>query len=81
MPWAWQSWATIANSHTQSLFHAGIHSSSVALTKGFDRAFLVGAGFAVSGAILAALLISSRDSREHSHAARSGEPAAIPVTA
>ena len=32
--------ATIANSRTQSLFHSGVHSASVALTKGFDRAFL-----------------------------------------
>ncbi|MGI8920431.1 MAG: MFS transporter [Solirubrobacteraceae bacterium] len=65
--------ATVANSRTQSLFHAGVHSSAVALTKGFDRAFLVGAGFAVAGAILAAVLISSRDSQEHSKAARNGE--------
>ncbi len=73
--------ATIANSHTQSLFHSGVHNASVALTKGFDQAFLVGAGFAVAGAILAALLISSRDSREHSVAARSENPAAVPVAA
>jgi hypothetical protein len=53
----------------------------VALTKGFDLAFLVGAGFAVAGAILAAVLISSRDSREQSKAARSGEAAAVPVAA
>jgi hypothetical protein len=46
---------------------------SVALTKGFDRAFLVGAGFAIVGAILAAVLISSRDSREQAEAARGGE--------
>ncbi len=72
--------ATIANSDTQSLFHAGVQSTSVALTKGFDRAFLVGAGFAIAGAILAALLISSRDSREHSFAARSGEPVVVPVS-
>ena len=65
--------ATIANSRTQSLFHAGVHSTAVALTKGFDRAFLVGAGLAVAGAILAAVLISSRDSHQHSNAARSGE--------
>jgi EmrB/QacA subfamily drug resistance transporter len=71
--------ATIANSQTQSLFHSGVHSASVALTKGFDRAFLVGAGFALLGAILAALMISSRDSREHSNAARSGAAAAVPV--
>src|ERR1700691_6030261 len=67
--------ATVANSRTQSLFHAGVHSSAVALTKGFDRAFLVGAGFAVAGAILAAVLISSRDSHQHSKAARIGEAA------
>ena len=67
--------ATIANSRTQSLFHSGVHNASVALTKGFDRAFLVGAGFAVAGAILAFVLISSRDSREHSVAARSADPA------
>jgi predicted MFS family arabinose efflux permease len=78
--------ATIANSRTQSLFHAGVHSTAVALTKGFDRAFLVGAGLAVAGAILAAVLISSRDSHEHSQAARTGEaarpdPAAVPVAA
>jgi hypothetical protein len=29
--------ATVANSRTQSLLHAGVHSSVVALTKGFDR--------------------------------------------
>jgi EmrB/QacA subfamily drug resistance transporter len=67
--------ATIANGRTQSLFHSGAHSASVALTKGFDRAFLVGAGFAVAGAVLAFVLISSRDSHEHSMAARSGDPA------
>jgi EmrB/QacA subfamily drug resistance transporter len=71
--------ATVANSRTQSLLHAGTHSSVVALTKGFDRAFLVGAGFAIAGAILTALLISSRDSREQAEAARSGEAAMSPA--
>ena len=72
--------ATIANSRTQSLFHAGVHSTGVALTKGFERAFLVGAGIAVAAAILAAVLISSRDSHEHSQTARTGEAAdAAPV--
>ncbi len=65
--------ATVANSRTQSLLNAGGHNSSVALTKGFDLAFLVAAGFAIVGAILTAILISSRDSREHSEAARRGE--------
>jgi EmrB/QacA subfamily drug resistance transporter len=73
--------ATIANSRTQSLVHGGVHDASVALTKGFDRAFLVGAGFAVAGAILAAFLISSRDSRQHSEAARTGDAAAVPAAA
>jgi EmrB/QacA subfamily drug resistance transporter len=71
--------ATIANSRTQSLFHAGVHSAGVALTKGFDRAFLVGAGFAIAGAILAAVLISSRDSRQQSEAARRGDAAPAPA--
>jgi len=58
----------------------------VALTKGFDMAFLVSAGLAVAGAILAAVLISSRDSHEHSKAARSGkaagaDAAAVPFSA
>ena len=65
--------ATVANSRTQSLFHAGIHSSAVALTKGFDRAFLAGAGLAVIGAILAGVLISSRDSRQHARLAQGAE--------
>jgi len=69
--------ATIANSRTQSLLGAGEHDASVALTKGFDRAFLVGAGFAVIGAILAAVLISSRESREQAEAARRVEVSGI----
>jgi EmrB/QacA subfamily drug resistance transporter len=71
--------ATVANSRTQSLFQSGVHSTSVALTKGFDRAFLVGAGFAIVGAILTAVLISSRDSREHAEAAQRGEATAAPI--
>jgi EmrB/QacA subfamily drug resistance transporter len=73
--------ATVANSRTQSLFHAGIHSSAIALTKGYDRAFLVGAGFAVAGAILAAVLISSRDSRQHAQEVQRADAAAAPVAA
>ena len=73
--------ATVANSRTQSLFHAGAHNASVALTNGFDRAFLVGAGFAVAGAILAAVLISSRDSRAHAQAARHGDSEVAPIAA
>jgi len=71
--------ATVANSRTQSLLHSGVHNVSVALTKGFDRAFLVGAGFAVAGAILAAVLIASRDSREHARSAQAEGAAAAVV--
>ncbi|HME01944.1 MAG TPA: DHA2 family efflux MFS transporter permease subunit [Solirubrobacteraceae bacterium] len=66
--------ATVANSRTQSVLESGVHSTTVALTKGYELAFLVGAGFAIIGAILAAILISSSDSREHSLAAQRGEP-------
>jgi sugar phosphate permease len=67
--------ATIANSRTKSVLHAGQHDIAIALTKGFERAFLVGAGFALIGALLAIVLISSRDSRSHSLAARGGDTA------
>jgi hypothetical protein len=53
-----------------------VSDRAVALTEGFQDAFLVGAGFAAAGAILAALLISSRDAREHAEAARRGEATA-----
>jgi EmrB/QacA subfamily drug resistance transporter len=57
--------ATVANTRTKELLQSGTHDLNTALTKGFDVAFLVGAGFAIAGALLAATLISSRDSREH----------------
>jgi MFS family permease len=66
--------ATVANSRTKSVLLGGEHDPLVALTKGFDRAFLVGAGFAIAGAILAALLISSKDSREQAETGRAGDP-------
>ncbi len=65
--------ATVANSRTKGLLHAGGHDVAFALTKGFERAFLVGAGFAIVGALLTAVLISSGDSRAHSTSARAGE--------
>jgi EmrB/QacA subfamily drug resistance transporter len=68
--------ATVANSRTKGLLHGGGHDLAYALTKGFERAFLVGTGFALIGALLAIVLISSRDSREHSQSARQGQPAA-----
>jgi EmrB/QacA subfamily drug resistance transporter len=68
--------ATVANSRTQDILNAGVHNTAIALTKGFDRAFLIGAGFAVLGAILTMLLISSKDSRDHAKAASNMDPAA-----
>ncbi len=70
--------ATVANTRTKDLLAAGGHSHAEALTSGFERAFLVGAGFALVGAVLTMVLISSRDSREHSQAAQAGE-AAVPA--
>lgn len=62
--------ATVANSRTKDILSGGQHHAAIALTKGFERAFLVGAGFAFTGAILAAVLISTNDSREHAASAR-----------
>ena len=70
--------ATIANTRTKDVLHAGGHDVAYALTKGFERAFLVGTGFAIVGALLTIVLISSRDSRAHSDAAREGSTAAAP---
>ena len=76
--------ATIANSRTEDVMaQAGGDPQALptALTEGFQNAFLVGAGFAIVGALLAAVLISSKDSREHAEAARRGEVEAVPVPA
>jgi MFS family permease len=61
--------ASVANTRTGNLAASG-HDLAFSLTGGFRLAFLVGAGFAVLGAVLAATMISSRDSREHAAAAR-----------
>jgi EmrB/QacA subfamily drug resistance transporter len=71
--------SSIANSRTDTVAKGGEHNPLVALTEGFQTAFLVGAGFAAAGAILAALLISSRDSREQVEAARRGDAPAAAV--
>jgi EmrB/QacA subfamily drug resistance transporter len=65
--------SSIANSRTSSVLADGVRDRAVALTDGFQTGFLVGAGFALAGAILAAVLISSRDSREHAEAAQRDE--------
>lgn len=65
--------ASIANSSTDDAFSSGATNKAVALTQGFSDAFIVGACFALAGAILAALLISSKDSREDAEAAQRGD--------
>ena len=70
--------ASIANSKTDDLMRAAGGDPAAlpnALTEGFQIAFLVGAAFAVVGAILSATLISSRESRAHAEAAQRGEVA------
>jgi glutathione S-transferase len=64
----------------------GCNPKGSAADQRLDQAFLVGAGFTVAAAILPAVLISPRDSREPSKAARSGEAAdaddaAVPAVA
>jgi EmrB/QacA subfamily drug resistance transporter len=63
--------AAIANATTKNAAPGVNHL--VALNDGFRVAFLVGAAFALTGAILAAVLINGRDSREHAAAAARGE--------
>jgi len=72
--------ATIANSRTLSLFHAGVHDPAAALTKGFDRAFLIAAGFAIAGALLTMILIRNSDSRRNVEALRREKAAAAAAT-
>ena len=67
--------ATVATSTTDDVFASGERNPAVALTEGFQDAFLVGAGMAILAAVLAAVLISSKDSREHAEAARRGDAA------
>src|SRR5918997_1588402 len=70
--------ASIANSRTDNLMaEAGGAAAALpnALTEGFQIAFLVRAGFAVLGAIIAATFISSKESREHAEAAQRGDVA------
>jgi MFS family permease len=68
--------ASVANSVTNGSTAA---TPGAALTEGFQSAFLVGAGFAVAGAILTQVLISSRDSREMVEKAKAGEAPAVAV--
>ena len=72
--------AAVSTATTNDAFATGAQQAT-ALTEGFQDAFLVGTGFALLGALLAATLISSRHSREHRDAAQAGEIEALPVAA
>jgi EmrB/QacA subfamily drug resistance transporter len=48
-----------------------------ALVAGYSRAFLIGCGFAVIAALLSAVVVSGKDSREQAEAARRGEAAVV----
>jgi EmrB/QacA subfamily drug resistance transporter len=66
---------SIANSRS-----AGIDGPpALQLTEGFQSAFMVGAGFAIVGALLAAVLITTRDSKAHRDAAQAGEVQPVPA--
>jgi EmrB/QacA subfamily drug resistance transporter len=76
--------ATIANSRTQDVMtavHGNPRELPTALTEGFQDAFMVGTGFAIAGAILAMVLISSRESKEHAEAAQRGDVDVVPALA
>src|SRR5947208_91810 len=70
--------ATVANTRTDDAVAAG-KAAAVALTEGFQTAFLVAAVIAMAGAILATVLVSSRASREHAQAAQRGQLHPIPA--
>jgi hypothetical protein len=72
--------ATVANSRIDNLAASGT-PQNVALTEGFQSAFLVGAGMAILGAVLAQVLVSTKASREHAAAAQAGEVEPVPMAA
>ena len=74
----------IKSAHELQLMQAANGAQSAlpgALTEGFQLAFIVGAAFAVVGAVLAATLISSKESRSHAEAARRGDAVPAPSAA
>ncbi|HEX6460252.1 MAG TPA: DHA2 family efflux MFS transporter permease subunit [Thermoleophilaceae bacterium] len=69
--------SAIATARTNHVVAGGGHSQGYALTAGFQTAFLVGAAFTLAAALLAAVMISSADSRAHAEAAQAGEVAPV----
>jgi EmrB/QacA subfamily drug resistance transporter len=73
--------ATVATTRTDHVVASGVRNPAVALTEGFQDAFFAGGIMAIVAALLAAVLISTRDSREMAEAAQTGEPAPAPIAA
>jgi EmrB/QacA subfamily drug resistance transporter len=71
---------SVANSKIDDLTASG-SPINIAFTEGFQSAFLVGAGLAIAGAVLAMILVSGRASREHAEAAQRGELDAVAAAA
>jgi EmrB/QacA subfamily drug resistance transporter len=71
--------STIATSTTDGL--PGGPANPEALTAGFQDAFLVGAGFAVAGVVLALILLRHRELRAAQRELAAREQAAVPVSA
>jgi EmrB/QacA subfamily drug resistance transporter len=71
--------ATIANSTTNGL--PGGARNPVALTEGFQDAFMVGSGFAIAGAILSLLLLRHRELRDAQRELAAREQAVVPAQA
>ena len=69
----------IANSYIADAGGAPGRPDPVALSDGFSAAFLTGSAFAVLGAILAATVISTKDSREAREAAQRGDDVMAPA--
>ncbi len=65
--------ATIATQRTADV--AGTVSHAVALTDGFQRAFLVGAGFAAVGAVISATTLARAGARAAAEARGNAESA------
>jgi EmrB/QacA subfamily drug resistance transporter len=73
--------ATIANTRTDDVVAAGERNPQVALTEGFQDAFIAGAGFALLGVLAALVMINRADSRRHIEEAAAGNPAGAAASA
>ncbi len=71
--------STVAIATTNDVFASGERNAAIANTEGFQDAFLACAGLALLGVILAATLISSKDSRAQAEAAQTGEAGPVPA--